>query len=284
MTMGHDKVVVSVLTSMDFTKEKREEKLVEPVNTKTGEGIDLSVERIVETYNSEGAVLEDASGTGESEIANYEAADGGGTSESERTEERINREVNRINKQIEMSPYVIDDITINVGVEPPVPDNPGSLSPENVADIRNLLSNTVATTLSMNGDDIAPEDLDNRISVFATEFKGKQPIEETEPIQNWWTIVPAWLMWVIGGSLAALLIGIFIFALTRRRKREEYEEEIDFGMFEKPLDGARINEIEEIDLAELTSKSNPKRKTIEKLAKERPEDFAKLLRTWMADE
>ncbi|MBB5179309.1 flagellar M-ring protein FliF [Planomicrobium koreense] len=284
MTMGHDKVVVSVLTSMDFTKEKREEKLVEPVNTKTGEGIDLSVERIVETYNSEGAVLEDASGTGESEIANYEAADGGGSSESERTEERINREVNRINKQIEMSPYVIDDITINVGVEPPVPDNPGSLSPENVADIRNLLSNTVATTLSMNGDDIAQEDLDTRISVFATEFKGKQPIEETEPIQNWWTIVPAWLMWVIGGSLAALVIGIIIFALTRRRKREEYEEEIDFGMFEKPLDGARINEIEEIDLAELTSKSNPKRKTIEKLAKERPEDFAKLLRTWMADE
>lgn len=284
MTMGHDKVVVSVLTNMDFTKEKREEKLVEPVNIETGEGIDLSVERIVETYSSEGAILEDASGTGESEIANYEAADGGGSSESERTEERINREVNRINKQIEMSPYVIDDITINVGVEPPIADNPGSLSPENVADIRNLLSNTVAATLSMNGDDITPEDLDKRISVFATEFKGKQPIEETEPIQNWWTIVPAWLLWVIGGSLAALMIGIIVFALMRRRKREEYEEELDFGMFENPIDIASINEIEEIDLAELTSKTNPKRKTIEKLAKERPEDFAKLLRTWMADE
>ena len=284
MTMGHDKVVVSVLTNMDFTKEKREENLVEPVNTKTGEGIDLSVERIVETFNSEGAVLEDATGTGESEIANYEAADGGGSSESERTEERINREVNRINKQIEMSPYVIDDITINVGVEPPIAENPGSLSPENIVDIRNLLSNTVATTLSMNGEEIAQADLDNRISVFATEFRGKQPIEEAEPIQNWWTLLPTALLWIIGGSLAVLVIGIIVFALMRRRKREEYQEEVNFGMFEKPLDGARINEIEEIDLAELTSKSNPKRKTIEKLAKERPEDFAKLLRSWMADE
>ncbi len=284
MTMGHDKVVVSVMTSMDFTKEKREEKLIEPVNTETGEGIDLSVERIVETFSSEGAAMIDVTGVGEAEIANYEAAGGGGSSESERTEERINREVNRINKQIEMSPYVIDDITINVGVEPPIAENPGSLTPETITDIRNLLSNTVAASLSMNGDDITQEDLDNRISVFATEFKGKQPVAEPTPIQNWWTLLPTGLLWIIGGSLAALILGIIVLALMRRSKRDKYEEEIDFSMYEKPLEGTRINEIEEINLADLTPKSNPKRSTIEKLAQERPEDFAKLLRSWMADE
>lgn len=284
MTMGHDKVVVSVMTSMDFTKEKREEKLIEPVNTETGEGIDLSVERIVETFSSEGAAMIDVTGVGEAEIANYEAAGGGGSSESERTEERINREVNRINKQIEMSPYVIDDITINVGVEPPIAENPGSLTPETITDIRNLLSNTVAASLSMNGDDITQEDLDNRISVFATEFKGKQPVAEPTPIQNWWTLLPTGLLWIIGGSLAALILGIIIFSMIRRGKGNKYEEEIDFAMYDKPLEGTRINEIEEINLEDLTPKSNPKRSTIEKLAQERPEDFAKLLRSWMADE
>jgi flagellar M-ring protein FliF len=286
MTMGQDKVIVSVMTSMDFTKEKREENLVEAVN-EDGTGLDLSVERIVETYKSEGAGLDAAAGVGETEIANdpatYPAGDGG-SSESERTEERINREVNRINRQIEMSPYVIDDITINVGVEPPVPADPASLSQENIADIRNLLRNTVATSLSMNGTEVADEDLDNRISVFATEFKGKPELVVEKPPTTWWTVLPASLMWIIGGSLAVLMIGLIAFLLMRRKKREELEEEFEFGMYENQLPGTRIDEIEEIDLSELTAKTNPKRKTIEKLAKERPEDFAKLLRTWMAEE
>lgn len=286
MTMGQDKVIVSVMTNMDFTKEKREENLVEAVND-DGTGLDLSVERIVETYKSEGAGSEAVAGVGETEVANdpesYPAADGG-SSESERTEERINREVNRINRQIEMSPYVIDDITINVGVEPPVPTDPASLSAENIADIRNLLTNTVATSLSMNGDEVDDLDLENRISVFATEFKGKPEVVEETPTPTWWTVLPASLLWIIGGSLAVLIIGLVVFLLMRRKKREELEEEFEFSMYENEMPGTRIDQIEEIDLAELTAKTNPKRKTIEKLAKERPEDFAKLLRTWMAEE
>ncbi|EMF45195.1 hypothetical protein B481_3501 [Planococcus halocryophilus Or1] len=51
---------------------------------------------------------------------------------------------------------------------------------------------------------------------------------------------------------------------------------------------AKSNQIEteeeEIDLSEFSNRSNPKRKTIEKLAKGRPEDFTKLLRSWMADD
>src|SRR5690606_845106 len=78
LLLGRDKVVVSVMASVDFTKEKREEQLVEAVNEETGEGIDISVERIVESYSSEGAEVEEAAGTGDSEIANYPAAGAGG--------------------------------------------------------------------------------------------------------------------------------------------------------------------------------------------------------------
>lgn len=288
MTLGQDKVVVSVMASVDFTKEKREENLVEPVNTETGEGIDLSVERIVESYSSEGAAVEETTGTGDTEIANYPAAGEGGSSESEKTEERINREVNRINRQIEASPYIIDDLTVNVGVEPPNPQNVASLTQENIDDISNLLKNTVATALSMNGTEVTEEDLDDRISVFATEFQGKpQLVEEKPVVTSWWSKIPDGILLGVAGAMALLIIVLIVVLVKRRRKVDEYDDvDLDFDMFEQPvaLDGGGINEIEEIDLSELGSKSNPKRKTIEKLAKERPEDFAKLLRSWMADE
>ncbi|WKA53914.1 flagellar basal-body MS-ring/collar protein FliF [Planococcus shixiaomingii] len=284
LTLGQDKVVVSVMTSIDFTKENREEKLVEPVNKETNEGIDISVERIVETYSSEGATVEDTTGTGESEIANYPGAGEAGKTESEKTEERINREVNRINRQIEMSPYVIDDITINVGVEPPNPQNPASLSQQNIDDISNLLKNTVSTSLSMSGQVVTEEELDNRISVFATEFQGKpEAIVEKEPVQVSWldTLIGNPLFLAIASAFVLLVGGIVVLLIRRKRKNEE---DFDFDIFDQPV--VKVEQLvdNEIDLSEFDAAENPKRKTIEKLAKGRPDDFAKLLRTWMAEE
>lgn len=281
LMLGRDKVVVSVMASIDFTKEKREEQLVEPVVD--NQGLEISVERIEETYSSEGGVVNDATGTGETDIANYPGVDGAGNSESERTEERINREVNRIQRQIELSPYVIDDLTVNVGVEPPEPNNPASLTQQNVEDIRNVLTNVVSTSLSMNGTLLNEEDLDNRISVFATEFQGKVDVaEETEP-QVFDQLSKDALM-MIGAAIAVLLIILIIALVMRRRKRNKEEDEFIFDMFEEPKVQSEPVEKEEIDLSEFTSRANPKRKTIEKLAKERPEDFAKLLRSWMAQD
>ncbi|MDQ0430669.1 flagellar M-ring protein FliF [Planomicrobium stackebrandtii] len=286
LLLGQDKVVVSVMTNIDFTKEKREEQLVEPVDVENNEGLDISVERIVETYSSEGVVVEDPAGTGETEVANYPGLDGAGNSESERTEERINSEVNRINRQIEMSPYVIDDITINVGVEPPVPENPASLTQENVTDISNLLKNAVSTSLSMNEFAATEVELEDRISVFATEFQGRPDIEEEEQAETFLAGVPNNLLLVIAAAVVLVLIIVIVLLLLRRKKKEVvFEEEYDFGGFEQAL--AKSNQVnieEEVDLSEFSARSNPKRKTIEKLAKGRPEDFTKLLRSWMADD
>ena len=287
LLLGQDKVVVSVMTNIDFTKEKREEQLVEPVDVENNEGLDISVERIIETYSSEGVVVEDPAGTGETEVANYPGLDGAGNSESERTEERINSEVNRINRQIEMSPYVIDDITINVGVEPPVPENPASLTQENVTDISNLLKNAVSTSLSMNEFAATEAELEDRISVFATEFQGRPAIEDEEPETTFLAGIPNNLLLVIAAAVVLVLIIVIALLLLRKKKKEEVlEEEYDFGGFEQAL--AKSNQVdledEEMDLSEFKSRSNPKRKTIEKLAKGRPEDFTKLLRSWMADD
>lgn len=281
LILGRDKVVVSVMASIDFTKEKREEQLVEPVVD--NEGIEISVERIMETYSSEGGAVNDATGTGETDIANYPGVDGAGNSESEKTEERINREVNRINRQIELSPYLINDLTINVGVEPPEPNNPESLTQQNIDDIRNLLTNVVDTTLSMNGVLVNEEDLENRISVFASEFQGKPAMGE-EPVTEFYENISNNALMMVGAGIVGLLLILVIAVVLRRRKRaKEEEDEMLFNVYEEPK--LQVDQVEkDIDLSELTSRANPKRKTIEKLAKERPEDFAKLLRTWMAQD
>lgn len=282
LILGRDKVVVSVMTNVDFTKEKREENLVEPVDVENNEGIDISVERIVESYSSEGATFDDVTGVGETEIPNYPGVVMGGNSETEKTEERINREVNRINRQIVLSPYVIDDITINVGVEPPNPGDLESLTQGNIDDISNLLKNAVSTSLSMNGTEVTEVGLNERISVFATEFQGKPVLIVEEPNEFLMNNISNNVLMIIGAGIVFLLITLIIVLMVRRRKRDDKEENFGYEMFEQTIN--RQDETEAVDLSEFKSKSNPKRKTIEKLAKGRPEDFAKLLRTWMADD
>lgn len=286
LILGRDKVVVSVMASMDFTKEKREESLVEPVDIVNREGIEISVERIVESFSNDGNSVSEASGTGDSEIANYPAVGSGeGSSTSERTEERINREVNRIYRQMELSPFVIDDITINVGVEPPNPENIESLTSENITDIENILKNVVSTSLSMNGTNLSEAELDDRISVFAMEFHGR-PVGGSEIVEKtWFETLPDNALWMILGGLGLLASLLIIALVVRRRNREQGEEEepvMEVPMDEPPAQ-TNLEQETDVDLSEFDT-SNPKRKVIEKLAKERPEDFAKIIRSWMADD
>lgn len=278
MLLGQDKVIVSVTASVDFTKEKREENLVEAPIEETNEGLDISVERIVESYSGESAAAEDATGTGEGEIPNFPGVDGAETSDSERTEERINREINRIQRQIEKNPYIIDDLTINIGIEPPVATDPTSLSPELVGEVRTLVSNIVAASLSLN--DIPQEELnvDDRVTVFATEFLGKQesvtdenPFTAAKLLQNPY-------VFIIGGVLLLLLVIVAFIVIGRIRKRKEDE-------FFEEMEKEAIQQLETKVAEELAieARANPKRDTIERLAKNQPDDFAKLLRAWMTD-
>ena len=130
--------------------------------------------------------------------------------------------------------------------------------------------------------------LADRISVFATEFQGKPVVSSEEPEESLLSLnnIPNNVLIMIAAGIALSLIVLILVLVLRRRKRKNAEEEDEFGfeMFNQALSKAKQDEEEEeIDLSNIGSK-NPKRKTIEKLAQGRPEDFAKLLRSWMADD
>lgn len=261
--VGPDKVVVSVFANVDFSVEKREEHLVEPVVD--GQGIAISVERIQKSFEGEGSPAEGIAGTGETDIAGYPAATAGQSSEYEELEERINTDVNRIFKQIESSPYLITDLTISVGVEPPIPDDAESLTEDVREAIQSILKQVVATSIP-NGSNMEDEELNKRVTVFPHEFRGRPVAIETE------TSIPNLMLYGLA-LIAVLAIGGISYYIVRRvRKREEEEEELE--TIQPPSDFDFTDESEEA----------AKRKRIERLAHNRPEDFVKLLRTWLAED
>jgi flagellar M-ring protein FliF len=265
--MGHNKVLVQAYVRLNFDQVKTREDLVEPVNE---QGIAVSVEKIQKTYSGKDTAAAGVDGTGQTDIPGYAATSPSQESTSEETEERVNYEVNRISNEIVQSPYKIEDLTINVGVEPPSPEDPGSLTAETQRNIQQILSNVVRTALSSDPN-LTNEDIASRITVFAQEFGGKAEAPELMPEAN--DLLPAWPWWMyaaIGAGGLVLLLAIT--ALVRRRKTSE-EEDDPFPIYqEEKLEPIEFKEDDKVAI----------KKQVEQMAKEQPEEFVGLLRNWLS--
>jgi flagellar M-ring protein FliF len=254
---GMDNVVVSVFAHVDFTQETREEQLVEPVVD--DEGIEISIERIQEIYEGQGQPPGGVAGTGETEVAGYQGAAGGENSEYERIEERINREVNRIHRQIVSSPYTVTDLSINVGLDESI------AVPEVEAAVQDLLGAIIQTSLGEAAAEWDEAQLEERITVFTQSFPD-QEMAVTDGIDNW-------LVYALAAALVLVIIILIIVLLRRRRNTDEYEDlSPSFQEPEKDL------------LTALEDDQSSKRKQIEQLAKERPKEFVALLKSWMVED
>ncbi|MEX2104006.1 MAG: flagellar basal-body MS-ring/collar protein FliF, partial [Bacilli bacterium] len=261
--MGPEKVVVQVYANLNFDQVKRSEQRVEPVVD--DKGIEVSVEKIQESFSGKGDTVGGTVST-ESDINGYPNTSDSGNTESERNENRINYEVNRISEDIISQPFVVDDLTINVGIEPPIPSDPTSLNDDAQVAVQNILANIVRSALS-NTETITDEQIMNKIEVFPHEFRGKIAFEEgASNTQNQ-------LLWISVGLLGALVIGGTIWIISRRRKNEEE------GFLSPKIFAPQSLEIETNQSEELIVK-----KQLENLAKTKPNEFAKLLRTWLAEE
>lgn len=271
--MGRDKVVVTVSTDIDFTQEKREEKLVTPVDPANMAGIAISAQKIHETYTGNAGAaggVPAASGATDPYGAGYVTGNNG-NGDYEKIDDTTNYEVNRINKQIVESPYKIRDLGIQVMVEPPKPDDPNSLPQNSINDINNILGTIIRTSLpkNVNGQPLTNAEVNQKIAVSVQPFNGKMA---TTTVQQQ-AFIPIWA-YIVGGILLLAIIVLLVLYLRSRRKEEE-EEEIE----EEEV----VLEVPDLP-EEQDSEAAVKRKQLEKLAKEKPEDFAKLLRSWIAED
>ncbi len=271
--MGQDKVMVSVTTDIDFKKENREENLVTPVDEENMEGIAISAQRITEQYSGTGAAA--ATGTPEAETTtdNFTTYNEGtsGNGDYERTEETINNDVNRIRKDIQEAPYKVQDIGIQVIVEPPTATDAASLPDGVREDIEKILSTIVRTTISKDvAAELTQEQIDEKVAVSVQPLYGKATqVADEKPMIPWW-------VWVIGGILLAVIV-LLAFFIIRSRKRAQEEEELSILEEQEDLMIDDINE-------EIETEATMRRKQLEKMAKDKPDDFAKLLRSWIVED
>ncbi|MGN7398835.1 flagellar basal-body MS-ring/collar protein FliF [Cytobacillus praedii] len=268
--MGPGNVVVSVSTDIDFTQENREENLVTPVNEEDMAGIAISAHKITETFTGNG----DAAGgipqgedPGDALGSSYLEGNGA-NGDYERIEETINNEVNKIRKEIVESPYKVRDLGIQVMVNPP---KNGELPQERIDDITKILGTIVRTTIDKQANDgeLTDEDINEKVVVSVQPFNGKVEFpDESKPL------LPLWA-YIVGGILL-VIIALLIFLFIRAKKKRAREEEVN-ALQEELLHVPDVNEEHETE-------STMRKKQLEKMAKEKPEDFAKLLRTWIAED
>jgi flagellar M-ring protein FliF len=259
--MGPDKVYVQTFVKLNFDQVKTEEKLVEPTDKKNN-GIAVSSEKISKTFHGKGASPGGVVGTGSSDIPGYQGANSSGNSDYEELQNRVNYDVDRINNQIVKSPYQIDDITINVGVEPPDPTNPNSLTPDVQDNVRNIVSNVVRTALGHKN--LTQQDIDQRITIFPRTFAGKQVA-----LQNSGSSIP----WIpIGIGAVILSLGGLVWFFLRRRKQKQEESDL---LATSQMEPQRDYFAEQ----DLTVESQ-----LKKLLDQRPEDFSKVIKSWLHEE
>jgi flagellar M-ring protein FliF len=268
--MGPDKIIVNVVSTLNFDQKNRQEILFTPVNTIDQTGIERSVQEIQKSYSSEGAdSTGGVPGTGDGDIPGYPGgANSGGTVNSEEVERIINYEVNEITNSIVSSPFVVEDLTIFAGIEPFIADDPESLTEETKNQIHSMLVNIIGTSLANSGKTFSQEELNSKVSVIAQPFYGKRDVFGESSNSSY-------LLYGIG-AIAVLLAaaGGYYFAFMRRKSPEIIEEE---------LEATPQGDYPSIDF-ETVSQDNQVRKQLESLAKKKPDEFVDLLRTWLADE
>ncbi|GIO21964.1 flagellar basal-body MS-ring/collar protein FliF [Oceanobacillus sp. J11TS1] len=273
--VGNENIVVSVTADIDFSQENRTEELVDPVDMESMEGIPVSLESIQESYTGQGNP-DDVAGTGEEDIANYPAGEGE-DGEYELDKETINYEFNRVRREIVESPYKVRDLGIQVAVNNVRQGADGEVEYLNQQEqtsvqegIDSILNSIIET--SVDGD-LQNEVTDANTSIVFQEFSTTTE-GETQPETGG---IPLWL-YIVSGVLLLVII-ILIVMLRRNRAEEEWLEE-------EQQEEAVYEDKETVipDLQTEESEEVIRRKQLEKIANDKPEEFAKLLRSWMNED
>src|SRR5690625_1724046 len=190
----------------------------------------------------------------------------------------INYELTRIQRDIVESPYKVRDLGIQVVV-----DNNIALPGEEVQllsqqeqtnveeGITSILNSMITTSIDKEFGDVNPAD---RISIVFQQFNSRPgvPVETPGVVA-----IPMW-MYITGAILILLIVLLIILLVRKGRSDDVISEEI-----EQPVFADEMEEDEEL-LDQPETEADRQRKQIENMAKDRPEEFAKLLRSWITDE
>lgn len=256
---GFGNVVSRVSAVLDFSILEQYSETFSPVYQ--GEGIVRSTQTLEESYQGTSTGAGGVPGV-DSNVPGYVFLEQGeGTTEWERSESIVNYELNRTETRSTILPGQVKNLAVSVWVN-------GNLDPEQLAAVEESVIR--ATGLNANrGDSIYVASVPFETSPFTTEI----PVPEEPsgiPLQYWVALV---------GVL--ILLGVLVLVL---RSRRQIPAEVPVAASLDVVVGDDETELPERELTPEEREIFAMRKQIQKLAEEKPEEVALLMRTWLVDE
>lgn len=258
--VGRGNVTARVNAELDFDEFESFSELFEPVEG--DEGILVSMHREEEFYSgedvSQGGVPGDpAEGTPE-----YQEVTGeGGSFDYERIDETRNYEVNKIEERSRLAPGALNKLSVAVAVNQ-------ELDEDEMDSIEALVEDAVGINLENENHQITVEQMDFDTSLqdmLAAQHEKKQQMAAQQ----------RWITLGIGAAVLVVLalIGRKIYKTIRDRK--EIEDRLEREQMVQ--DQAAASEDIEPEVPKV-------QKQISDFAEKKPEEFAKVLKAWLAEE
>ncbi|MHB0885365.1 MAG: flagellar basal-body MS-ring/collar protein FliF [Bacillota bacterium] len=258
--LGPGQVVARVNAELNFDEQVVDKSLFEPINDTNG--IVRSIEELEETMSGSSPSPSGAAGTA-SNIPGYAQTTGSGNTSSEKRQTSTTYEINNIKEHTVVAPGTVKRLSVAVVV------NRDLSAKEQTA-----IEDTVRASI---GFDTARND---QITVSGIKFDTSMAEAVAADMtrtskQNQWTGL------AVRGALA-LVVGFVLWRILfgTGKKREEILSDVFTSEERRAQVIAELGE-------ELPPEEVERRKLhdqIDQLAKKKPEEFAKLLKTWLAEE
>jgi len=252
---GYKKVVATVNVKLNFDKKTTESVRFEPVVDE--DGIIASREILREKVRN--AVPEGVAGE-TSNTTQYPELEGAENGSYDKTHEIVNYEVNEIKEILEQHQGKVEDLSISVII-----DNE-SLSPQILGQVKELVAAAVGTDVS-------------RVVVQNMKFDTSLQEQLLEGFERRQGEREAWVDRVLPVAAAGLLLVMALVAAMRMRlRRVQLEPATAQELLTQEPQQPAARELE------LTSEQDEIKKQLERLATERPEAVAQLLRNWLSED
>ncbi|MDP5273437.1 flagellar basal-body MS-ring/collar protein FliF [Chengkuizengella axinellae] len=273
--IGDEHIAVNVFSTLNFDQINQQEIRFEPIDEDDKKGIVRSIEEIEKSYTGEDNPSGGITGTGDNNIPNYVGNNNNSLTNEEESESRINYEIDEITSSIIKSPYVVQDLTISVSI-PSLNDSAtatgGQPQTNPLSDeVKKLLVNIVSASLADSGKQFTEEQIAQKVTVISrpSDYQVGGDIVDPPPDITW--------MYLVGGAAALALVAGGAYTVYRRRQNNVLFDQ------EQELAYTAEKEVPNLEIPRAPVDDEVKNQ-LEHLARSKPEEFVKILRTWLADE
>ncbi len=257
---GPGNVAVRVNAKLNFDKKIVQNKLFAPVNEETGEGIVRSIQELKEHFSGTGGAYGGTPGV-DSNVPGYNQTQTG-ESEQQRSEVIRNFEINETNENLTVAPGAVDKLTVSVVINQ-------ELNDAEKDSITQVVGNAIGYDPERDQISIEGMEFKNDMAKFFADEMARQQKEQAR-MRN---------IKIAGLILSIILAFIIIRMFLNRRKAISEEEMISEEMLAMQQAAATQTQDESQEIKESSFYDK-----IEKLARRKPEEVAKVLKTWLKED